>query len=94
MDAWGYLTNHDAVNQTLSSLAYGQKHLNHFIFENNQISVQMSGGMHLQGVLNILDNYEEDGGFQIVPGFVNHFDEWRTINEGSQLAKAASERNR
>eukprot|EP00913_Durusdinium_trenchii_P009682 g9098.t2 len=34
-------------------------------------------GPHIQGVLNLLDNLEEDGGTQLVPGFHNAFMEWK-----------------
>jgi hypothetical protein len=31
--------------------------------------IQAEDGPHVQGVLNLLDNTEEDGGTQLVPGF-------------------------
>jgi hypothetical protein len=41
VDPWGYfLGDGTQVAQTLSNLTYGD-HLNHFIFENNQISNAM-----------------------------------------------------
>jgi hypothetical protein len=65
MDPWGFITNKNKALDTLNGLKYGNFHLNHFIFENNQISQNMFGGLHLQGVLNLVDNFEEDGGFQV-----------------------------
>jgi len=44
-------------------------------FEGNQIRFAPNE-IPLQGVLNFLDNYAEDGGFIVVPGFRNHFSEW------------------
>jgi hypothetical protein len=41
-----------------------------------QIHQSMHNGLHVQGVLNFLDNLEEDGGFYCVPGFKHHFKEW------------------
>jgi len=32
--------------------------------------------LHLQGLINLADNYAEDGGFQVVPGFNRHLTEW------------------
>jgi len=65
-----------AIQTKLSKLSYGTEHLNHFIFENNQICSAMNNGVHLQGVINLHDNKQDDGGFWCVPGFVHHFDEW------------------
>ncbi|CAK0866162.1 unnamed protein product, partial [Prorocentrum cordatum] len=39
-------------------------------------SVQGCAGVHIQGVLNLLDNLEEDGGTRVVPGFHKAFPEW------------------
>ena len=38
--------------------------------------------LNVQGLVNLADNREEDGGFQIVPGFHKVFSEWteRTRN--------------
>jgi ectoine hydroxylase-related dioxygenase (phytanoyl-CoA dioxygenase family) len=54
-----------------------------FLNENNMYCRNMKGiesstpDMQLQGVLNLLDNGEEDGGFRCIPGFHHRFDEWR-----------------
>ena len=45
-----------------------------FIGENN-LYVR-DDGLQLQGIINILNNSDEDGGFQCVPGFHLKFDEW------------------
>jgi hypothetical protein len=67
MGPWDYLHNPEKFENVLGTLQYG-KNLNHFIFENNQIMSTVNGGLHVQGVLNLADNHECDGGFQIVPG--------------------------
>jgi len=46
-----------------------------------------AGGPHHQGVLNLMDNCEEDGGTALVPGFHRCYSEW-------SLALGAWERNR
>jgi len=47
--------------------------INHFITENN---IGHKSAMHVQGVLNFADNFDEDGGFICVPGFVHQFETW------------------
>lgn len=50
-----------------------------FVTENN-LYVE-SDGLQLQGVINLIDNREEDGGFQCVPKFPSSFDEWLSEKE-------------
>ena len=45
------------------------------LVEENNIGSR-SLGLRCQGVLNLCDNLDADGGLQIVPGFHRHFDEW------------------
>lgn len=45
-----------------------------FITETN--AVAQSTGPHVQGVLNLSDNRDEDGGTQLVPGFHRSFTKW------------------
>lgn len=49
-----------------------------FIIENNHIGVYNPAFRRLsvQGLVNLADNREEDGGFHIVPGFYHHIKEW------------------
>ncbi len=35
-----------------------------------------SEGLHLQGMINVVNNLENDGGFVCVPKFTMYFDEW------------------
>jgi hypothetical protein len=71
-DVWGYLGSGDKERRTLAGLQYGDRHLNHFIFENNQVCERIHP-LNVQAVLNLVDNVEADGGFQCVPGFRHHF---------------------
>ena len=99
MGPWDYIHNPQRFENALGALEYGIQHLNQFIFENNQIMSTVNNGLHVQGVLNLADNVENDGGFQIVPGkerccvvfdwkgFKNHFGEWVKINQGTELQK-------
>lgn len=48
----------------------------HYVSENHIYG--KSEGLRLQGLINIINNSEIDGGFTCVPGFHNKFDEWYT----------------
>eukprot|EP00026_Physarum_polycephalum_P010707 Phypoly_transcript_10881.p1 GENE.Phypoly_transcript_10881~~Phypoly_transcript_10881.p1 ORF type:complete len:355 (-),score=70.03 Phypoly_transcript_10881:129-1193(-) len=80
-----------AMNRfALSQLRYDR--LSNFIFENNQPS--HSDGVQLQGVLNLAENLEEDGGFQCVPGFHLEFDQYmatRPKNDNASYNFSAKE---
>jgi len=78
MNPFGYYDPNtpSKIESKLSELGYGPNKLNHFIFENNQIHHSQYKGLHLQGVINLHDNKEDDGGFWCVPGFKHHFEEW------------------
>ena len=65
---WGYVAGHTQVED----LAYDG--LVDFITETN--SVIRQSGPHVQGVLNLADNRDEDGGTHLVPGFHRRFDAW------------------
>jgi len=67
----------DSYNERWSQLTYGHK-LNNFINENN---IAHKSVLHLQGVLNLKENFEEDGGFCCVPGFANVFGSWYEGNK-------------
>jgi ectoine hydroxylase-related dioxygenase (phytanoyl-CoA dioxygenase family) len=45
-----------------------------FVGENNLYSAQ--DGLMIQGIINLKDNYDEDGGFQCVPEFPSKFNDW------------------
>jgi len=72
MNPHAWLGDGEESRKALDNLRYDT--LNQFIFENNQPS--HSDGVQLQGVLNLFDNKIEDGGFQCVPGFHHHFDDY------------------
>eukprot|EP01102_Stenamoeba_stenopodia_P014460 TRINITY_DN4804_c0_g1_i1.p1 TRINITY_DN4804_c0_g1~~TRINITY_DN4804_c0_g1_i1.p1 ORF type:complete len:378 (-),score=72.37 TRINITY_DN4804_c0_g1_i1:232-1365(-) len=81
MNPWLWLEGSDEPQKNLDTLRYHK--INNFIFENNQI--RRRDGIALQGVLNLLDNQEDDGGLQLVPGFHRHFDEYfQVIGSGSR----------
>ena len=64
----------ERINHRLAELRYNN--LSDFIFENNEIGRASFAQVHLQAVLNFYPNKESDGGFQLVPGFSKHAQEW------------------
>jgi ectoine hydroxylase-related dioxygenase (phytanoyl-CoA dioxygenase family) len=72
MNPHDWMGDGERNRQALDKLRYDR--LNEFIFENNQPS--HADGVQLQGVLNLYDNKEEDGGYQCVPGFHRQFDDY------------------
>ena len=71
MNPWDWLGDGSAQAAALSALTYVDNP-EHFIVENNQPC--RAAGVQLQGVLNLIDNAADDGGFACVPGFWRHFD--------------------
>lgn len=85
LNPWTFLAKDPApINSALANLVYGNRQ-NNFINENNLVHVSMHNGVHLQLVLNLIDNEEQDGGFICVPGFYKHFNRWVSDNRGSSL---------
>ncbi|KAL6070591.1 NADAR domain-containing protein [Balamuthia mandrillaris] len=90
VNPWAFLSETNHALPKLSALEYGRHRLNDFIFENNQVHHSTSAnGVHIQGVINLLDNREEDGGFHCVPGFLHCFEAWAKENEHSQTEQKA-----
>lgn len=67
-----YYEEHESVNQFLAELQYNK--LSDFTAENNAKHEGM--GLQVQGVINLVDNYEDDGGFHCVPGGHLMLKEW------------------
>lgn len=58
-----YISTEDTkVQAFLEDLTYSGRKLNDFIRENNIVHGTMNGGTNVQGVLNLYDNYDKDGG--------------------------------
>jgi ectoine hydroxylase-related dioxygenase (phytanoyl-CoA dioxygenase family) len=49
-----------------------------WIDENNEAGCAAVGELHVQGLVNLADNLEEDGGFWLVPGFHQYLPQWAT----------------
>jgi ectoine hydroxylase-related dioxygenase (phytanoyl-CoA dioxygenase family) len=79
IDPWRFLAN----DSDIESLRYTA--LQDFIRENN--SVINATGPHVQAVLNLRDNFEEDGGTQVIPGFHKVFEEWASDEQTSKQNK-------
>eukprot|EP00026_Physarum_polycephalum_P012487 Phypoly_transcript_12801.p1 GENE.Phypoly_transcript_12801~~Phypoly_transcript_12801.p1 ORF type:complete len:192 (+),score=20.48 Phypoly_transcript_12801:465-1040(+) len=80
MNPWMHVEapNSEHCNKLLSKLTY--KRPSDFITENDEVGCMLDNTLHLQGLINLADNFEEDGGFHIIPGFKHHFVEWTTRN--------------
>ena len=81
MNPWSYVEDEDNSIQIgiLSSLKYGSD--NHWITENNEPGCAAIGELHVQGLVNLADNLEEDGGFWLVPGFHKYLAQWAKQRE-------------
>lgn len=80
----GVYHNSNIVRNSRESLTYSD--LRDFISENNHYCED--DGLQIQGVLNICNNRDEDGGFQCVPGFPLKFNDW--MKEYSDSDKSPS----
>jgi ectoine hydroxylase-related dioxygenase (phytanoyl-CoA dioxygenase family) len=74
----------------LSSLQYQVD--DDWIDENNEPGCAAVGELHVQGLVNLADNLEEDGGFWLVPGFHKYMAQWAI--EQSSLRKRFGSRSR
>jgi len=77
LNPWKYVDQENSCRERLEQLPYRPKN---FIFENNQVTFSPKE-IPLQGVINFRDNYREDGGFIVVPGFRHHFKAWIEANK-------------
>lgn len=93
MNPWNWMESDGRVEEdALSQLTYGGSRLNEFIFENNQVfrntreqqynnsnsNNNKNENVQLQGGVNLLDNWAEDGGFLVVPHFHKIYDRYFT----------------
>ncbi|CAF3460961.1 unnamed protein product [Rotaria sp. Silwood1] len=81
MNPWGYFKDKDNSHQIeiLTSLNY--KYDDDWITENNEPGCNTIGERHVQGLVNLADNLEEDGGFWLVPGFHHYLSKWTAEHE-------------
>ncbi|CAF3232140.1 unnamed protein product [Rotaria socialis] len=76
MNPWLYIDDDDNSHQLeiLSKLRY--KSDIDWITENNEPGCAKVDELHVQGLVNLADNLEEDGGFWLVPGFHKYLPQW------------------
>eukprot|EP00434_Breviolum_minutum_P009818 symbB.v1.2.008647.t2/scaffold540.1/size189765/12 len=86
---WRYLDGKTRIEE----LRYEDGHDHEFSLEIPRSRAE--DGPHIQGVLNLLDNLEEDGGTQLVPGFHHIFSKWKSElgDETDWLFKAGQSSN-
>eukprot|EP00456_Euglypha_rotunda_P005477 TRINITY_DN10928_c0_g1_i12.p1 TRINITY_DN10928_c0_g1~~TRINITY_DN10928_c0_g1_i12.p1 ORF type:complete len:178 (+),score=37.73 TRINITY_DN10928_c0_g1_i12:62-535(+) len=87
MNPWAYVTEKTSAydDKILDDLRYKRKQ--DFITENNHPGVAADYRLNIQGLMNLADNKEQDGGFQIVPGFHHHLERWAKSPKGMALVK-------
>jgi hypothetical protein len=75
MNPWKYceLYGHDEKSQVVFPSKYGPRS---FCSEYNECQTISSGEVKLQGLINLKDNRDIDGGFQIVPSFNKVIRQW------------------
>ena len=76
MNPWRFIESASSAesDEVLASLRYEEEM--DFITENNEVGAFKDNRLHVQALINLIDNREADGGFHIVPGFKHHFVEW------------------
>lgn len=76
MNPWNHIEDKDNSIQIeiLSTLQYDSD--DDWIIENNEPGCATIGELHIQGLVNLADNLEEDGGFWLVPGFHKYLAQW------------------
>ncbi|CAF3688229.1 unnamed protein product, partial [Rotaria sp. Silwood1] len=76
MNPWSYFEDKDNSEQfeVLNQLRY--RSASDWITENNEPGCAAIGELHVQGLVNLADNQEEDGGFWLVPGFHKYLEQW------------------
>ena len=79
MNPTNYLGDPALTRSKLAKLDYSLT--NQFIIENNLPHESFCGGRSLQGVLNLNDNRQQDGGFICVPGFHKEFKDYFTSKQ-------------
>jgi len=82
MNPWFYCErkSDEEEQKMVASLRY--KDDSEFIVENNHVGILADAKLNVQGLINLADNREADGGFQIVPGFSHHFKDWAMSKRG------------
>ncbi|EGC39683.1 hypothetical protein DICPUDRAFT_52501 [Dictyostelium purpureum] len=75
--------NDEHRQKIFSTLNY--KHGDSFFIENNNPGSLKLDELHIQGLINLCDNKDEDGGFILVPGFHNHLEEWTKNNHSLKM---------
>lgn len=75
MDPWDYYIDKNTTNR-LNDLKFHE--LQNFIQENNSVTEAM--GLSVQGILNVSENLESDGGTLVVPGFHKFHKKYFDVN--------------
>lgn len=73
LNPWRFERNDESVWKIVDSLGYNE--IRDFVVENTHVT-KSTRGPQLQGIINLHDNDEYDGGLVLIPGFHNLFSAW------------------
>ncbi|CAF1568674.1 unnamed protein product [Rotaria magnacalcarata] len=76
MNPWLYIDKEDNSEQLEVPGELNYDSDDDWITENNEPGCSKVGELHVQGLVNLADNREEDGGFWLVPGFHKYLTQW------------------
>lgn len=73
LNPWRFENDDPSVWRIVDSLGYQEAR--DFVIENTHVT-KSTRGRQVQGILNLHDNNEYDGGLVLIPGFHHHFTQW------------------
>lgn len=71
-----FILDKDNADQISILTALTYRSSDDWIDENNHPGCATVGELHVQGLVNLADNLEDDGGFWLVPGFHKYLAQW------------------
>ncbi|CAF3687392.1 unnamed protein product [Rotaria sp. Silwood1] len=80
MNPWNYIGDNDQSHlaKVFTELRYRSNR--DWILENDEAGCAQLGQLYVQGLVNLADNHEEDGGFWLIPGFHQYMTKWTNKN--------------
>lgn len=73
LNPWRFEQNDETIWKFVDSLCY--QDVRDFVVENTHVT-KSTRGRQVQGILNLHDNEEYDGGLVLIPGFHHYFSQW------------------
>lgn len=81
MNAWYFVDGGEKEEQHAKNVLDSLRYLRmaDFIEENNEVGTLATYELNIQGLINLVDNNEEDGGFHLLPGFHHYLKEFTDL---------------